>query len=221
MLADTDTKALRRIRVLAALIVLVGVGCGVLALKNHFAVKKVLVVQNQPIPDRPIFVPTVVTEDAKPVTPVVVGDFVLHIEKINVTVPIVTNVDGLDEKVYLKALEGGVAHYKGTPVPGKKGNSFIFGHSSYYANKPGSYKEIFMELGSLKKGDTFTVVHNNKDTYTYSVFVSKLTADDDGSVLDESKDEIMTLSTCWPPGTFVKRWIVQAKRVVDTPAKKT
>ena len=183
-------------------------------IKNQFRTPKSVFVEDrvETIPDRPKFVPEVKSEANQTVKPEVKGDYVVQIDKINIKAPIIMNVDGFDEVLYLKALEKGVAHYKGTPLPGNKGNSFIFGHSSYYANKPGSYKEIFKTLGNLKVGDEMKIVHG-AETFTYKIFVSKLVADDDGSVLDESKDEILTISTCWPPGTYAKRWIVQGKRV--------
>ncbi len=149
------------------------------------------------------------TPDAAKATPV--GDYVLHIDEIGVNVPIVLNVDGLDDAAYYKALESGVAHYKGTPKPGEPGRSVIFGHSSYYADKPGSYKEIFKQLGSLKAGDSFTIVHASA-TFSYQVIESKEISAADTSVLDDSKDEQVALLTCWPPGTTTRRWLIEAKR---------
>lgn len=173
------------------------------------------------VPDRPAYVPPVNQETSEapatsttktPTKPKdIKGDYVLSIETIGVKVPVVINVDGLDEVGYLKALEGGVAHYKGTPTPGNKGNAFIFGHSSYYANKPGSYKTIFKSLGKLKVNDTFSIVHGST-SYTYTVFVSQQTSPNETKWLDDSKDEIVTLSTCWPPGSVDNRWVVQGKR---------
>ena len=202
----------RSIPALTVLIVLVGAGFGALYLKNRLWTPKSVFVEDRDttIPDRPKFVPEVKT-DAGQVSEVK-GEYVIQIDKLNVKAPIIPNVDGIDEVLYLKALEKGVAHYKGTPLPGNKGNSFIFGHSSYYANKPGSYKEIFKTLGDLKVGDEMKIVHGS-ETFVYKIFVSKKVADDDGSVLDETKDEVLTISTCWPPGTYAKRWIVQGKRV--------
>ena len=38
------------------------------------------------------------------------------------------NVESSDEKVYNQFLKNGVAHFRGTPIPGDGGNSFIYGH---------------------------------------------------------------------------------------------
>lgn len=195
---------------LVLVVILVGAGLAYAYTINKKASETSNVVE---IPDRPLYMPEVKEESLSDTPVVVQGTYVLKIDKIKVHAPVVPNVDGLDEKGYLKALEKGVAHYKGTPLPGNKGNAFIFGHSSYYANKPGDYKEVLKELGTLKKGDTFSVVMNDTNTYNYSITQSKLTSEDDTQWLDESKDEIVTVMTCWPPGTYAKRWVVQGKRI--------
>lgn len=145
-------------------------------------------------------------------TPIASG-YRLTIDRLGVEAPILVNVSGTDEKVYLKAVEDGVAHYKGTPLPGEKGNAFIFGHSSYYQNKPGNYKEVFKRLNELKTGDTLTI-HNRDQAMTYQVYASKIVRDDDMSVVADTPDrEVVTLMTCWPPGTISKRYVIQAQRI--------
>lgn len=138
-------------------------------------------------------------------------DYELKLKKIGVTAPVVLNVPGDEEATYLKAIEKGVAQYKGTAIPGQASNSVIFGHSSYYKNKPGDYKEVFKRLNELKKDDEVIVTHDKKD-YAYRVVISKIIGDADFSVLDSTKKETLTLLTCWPPGTVAKRYVVQAER---------
>ena len=77
---------------------------------------------------------------AKKNSPKVEENFVLNIEKLKITAPIILNVNGNNKETYNKALEGGVAHLTDSALPGKLGNTFIFGHSSFYAWKPGNYK---------------------------------------------------------------------------------
>lgn len=175
---------------------------------------RIFILGNQPlqdvnIPNRPEKSTEVVKQSITPVK----SDFVLKIEKLSISAPIILDVIGTNEKIYLKALRDGVAHYKGTPKPGSgAGNIFIFGHSSYLEELAGNYKEVFRNLNNLKKGDSITI--SNKDKiYTYSVFVSKIVKDDDTSILKETSDEVLTISTCWPPGTVDKRYIIQAKRI--------
>lgn len=145
-------------------------------------------------------------------TPSAADSYELVIEKLSVSAPIIIGVPGTEEKQYLKALEGGVAQYKGTSLPGEKGNSFIFGHSSYYKNKPGDYKEVFKRLNELAAGDVFKIRHGS-ETLNYKISKSFTIADDDTSVLNQTENEIVTLMTCWPPGTLEKRWIIQAERI--------
>ncbi|MBI2589578.1 sortase [Candidatus Berkelbacteria bacterium] len=165
-------------------------------------------------------------KSARPVTPVqeVVAEetalevppksesYSLVIEELKLDVPIVEDVPGTDEKAYLAALTHGVAHYAGTPKPGQAGNSFIFGHSAYLKGDKGDYNEVFRELNKLIKDETFIVKHND-EVLNYKVFRSEVVEANDFSILDQTDQEIVTLMTCWPPGTIEKRWVVQAERV--------
>lgn len=135
-------------------------------------------------------------------------DFGLKIDKLNISVPVIANVDGSKESAYNKALKEGVAHYKGTSLPGEGSNIFIFGHSSaWYAT---SYDKVFAELDKLENGDVITIYYNSKK-YQYSVFENKIIKADDVSVLNKTTTETLTLMTCWPVGTNLKRLVVIAK----------
>ncbi len=140
------------------------------------------------------------------------GSYVLTIEQIGVRAPIILNVDGTNKKAYLQAIEDGVAHYKGTATPGQLGNSFIFGHSSYFKDKPGRYKEIFSRLDKVKKGDLVEIRHQ-QEKMTYKVSEGRIVKADDLSVLEPTDQETLTIMTCWPPGTIDKRYVVRAERV--------
>jgi len=137
-------------------------------------------------------------------------DFHLLIPSLNISAPIIADVDGNDKDAYFKALQGGVAQYKGTSKPGEGGNIFIFGHSSYYWWDPGKYKEIFRNLEDIKAGDDISVWNNSKE-YKYKVTSTKVVEPTDVSVLNPTKNEQLTLMTCVPPGTAEKRLIVIAK----------
>lgn len=140
-------------------------------------------------------------------------DYALVISKIGITVPIIKDVDSVNEEAYLKALEGGVAQYRGTPLPGKFGNSFVFGHSSYYADKPGRYKQIFRKLNELAIGDELIVREQSTDL-RFQVTRSVIIEPTDFSVLAQPADKKqLTLMTCWPPGTTDKRYIIQAELI--------
>lgn len=143
-------------------------------------------------------------------------EYELWVTELGIKVPIILDVPGTDERAYLDALKHGVAQYAGTPKPGNPGNSFIFGHSSYFDGAEGEYNQIFERLNELSKNETFTI-HHQTETYTYRVFQSAQIRDDDFTVLDQpdGEQEIVTLMTCWPPGTIAKRWVVQAERISE------
>lgn len=135
-------------------------------------------------------------------------DFGLKIDKINVLVPVIKNVDGADKAVYNDALKNGVAHFAGTALPGEARNIFIFGHSS--SDVKSDYSKIFARLDDLATGDEISVYLEGKE-HKYKVSDKKVVEADDLSVLEKGNKEELTLMTCWPIGTKAKRLIVRAK----------
>ncbi len=106
--------------------------------------------------------------------------------------------------------------YPGTALPGRPGNSVIFGHSIlpiFY--NPKDYLSIFSTLPSLKKGDEIAV---NYDGIAYEYRVEDLfeVLPSDIQVLEQNPtDSFLTLVTCVPPGDprKPKRLIVRARVV--------
>ena len=137
-------------------------------------------------------------------------DFHLIISKINVDAPIIPDVNGADKDLYFNALEKGVAHLEGSAKPGEGSNIFIFGHSSFYTDEPGDYKEIFRQLEDLKKEDEIIIWHTGKE-YRYKVTDIKIVSPQDIDILKPTKNEQVTLMTCVPPGTIINRLIVVAE----------
>lgn len=137
-------------------------------------------------------------------------EFTLTIPSLKISSPVIANVDSTKGDSYLTILENGVAHFKGTRMPGDGGNVFIYGHSSYYSWKPGNYKEIFKTLKDIKKGDQIVVTYGGKK-YIYYTTETKVVDPKDISVLKQTSEEQLTLMTCDPPGTVSKRLIVIAK----------
>lgn len=137
----------------------------------------------------------------------------LLIPKISVTAPIIINVDGNNKDEYNKALENGVAQLKGSALPGRNGNAFVFGHSSYLADKPGNYKEIFKNMNDLNPGDLFEV-QSKSARYVYRITNKKVVEPNDVSVAEQNVSiKQMTLMTCWPVGTTKQRMIVVGELV--------
>ncbi len=106
-----------------------------------------------------------------------------------------------------------LGHYTGSSLPGEVGNTFIYGHSvlPFFYN-PRNYKTIFSTLNTLEVGDRFYIKYNNKE-YKYIV-ESKISVRPEKvnplgyykpAYLNEST---VTLMTCDPPGTKLKRLLV-------------
>lgn len=103
-----------------------------------------------------------------------------------------------------------LAHFPGTAIPGQVGNSFITGHSvlPQFAD-PKNYLGIFTELSKLEVGDDIEVEMNGK-TLNYVVQYSKVVDPKDTSVLlpISQTGKNLTLMSCVPPGTSLKRLVV-------------
>lgn len=136
------------------------------------------------------------------------GNF-LTVPKISAQAPIYFNVDPWKENVYKPVLKKGVAHAKGTALPGKRGSVFIFAHSSGNPLEITNYNTVFLRLGELKKGDDVLVRYNNK-TFKYKVTEQKIVWPNEvGFLTRQTKDQLI-LQTCWPIGTSLKRLLVFA-----------
>lgn len=113
-------------------------------------------------------------------------------------------------------LSKSLIQYPGTALPGKRGNSVIFGHSIlpiFY--NPKEYISIFSLLPTLKKGDEIDVSYDGV-SYTYRVETMFEVKPTDIQVLDQdTSDSFLTLVTCTPPGDPAKpkRLIVRARVV--------
>ncbi len=138
---------------------------------------------------------------------------ILEIEKIGISAPIILNVDGNDMENYLKTLENGVAHMNKTALPGAVGNSVIFGHSSYYRSKPGSYKTVFAPLDELSDDDLIKITFN-ENVFQYRVSEIKKIQPEETSVVEQNNsNHKLTLITCWPPTTTDQRLVIVANLV--------
>lgn len=116
------------------------------------------------------------------------------------------------EKQIQEALRDGVVHYPGTAEPGDRGNVVITGHSSYFPWDPGRFKDVFALLHQVKIGDEVIVYHNQK-AYLYQVYDKKVITPDKVDVLTQEGDNRLTLITCTPVGTNLKRLVVLAKPI--------
>ena len=115
-------------------------------------------------------------------------------------------------------LSDSLIQFPGTALPGKVGNSVIFGHSilpQYY--DPDNYLAIFSTLPTLEKGDE-VVVDYDGITYKYIVREMFEVRPSDIQILEQStSSSYITLVTCTPPGHPLKpkRLIVRAELVTS------
>lgn len=137
----------------------------------------------------------------------------LIISKLNIEAPIIFNVNAGSNVKYLSALESGVAHFAGTAMPNiDTGNTFIFGHSSYYYNQPGDYKEIFADLGKISQNDEIIIKRTDQEEeYKYAVDEIKIVEASYTEAFSQEGEKRLTLMTCWPVGTSRERLLVIAK----------
>ncbi len=128
---------------------------------------------------------------------------------------VIPNVESSQEEVYDQYLKRGVAHFKGTPLPGDGGNSFIYGHSSvesFFSRHQNLPETIFTKLENIDIGDDVYITKDNQELH-YVVRKKKIVESTDFSILDtQGNKETLTLMTCWPLGIGTKRLVVVAER---------
>jgi sortase A len=116
-------------------------------------------------------------------------------------------------------LNESIIQYPGTALPGRPGNTAIFGHSIlpiFY--NPKNYISIFSLLPTLKKDDEVFIDYDGV-SYKYKVETMFEVMPTDIQVLDQDySDSFVTLVTCVPPGhpNDPKRLIVRARIVPPT-----
>ncbi len=145
--------------------------------------------------------PIIKTENLK-------GDYIT-IPKIKAQAPMIWNVNPWQENIYQKVLKKGVAHAKGTSLPGEKGRSFIFAHSSGNPLDITRYNTVFLKLGELRIGDSIEIKRSNK-IYNYKVTQTKIVWPNEVNYLKDTKSDGIVIQTCWPIGTAFKRLLVFA-----------
>jgi len=121
-------------------------------------------------------------------------------------------LDSIEDEVLQEKLKEGVGHYPGTVMPGELGNSFMFGHSSYYWWDWSEYASVFANLEQIQLGDKILTYYDNK-LFIYEVKETKTVIPTDLSVLEQRNRKELTLMTCTPLGTDLNRFIVVAELI--------
>lgn len=112
-------------------------------------------------------------------------------------------------------LKRSLIQYPQTALPGQFGNPVIFGHSvlPQFFN-PKSYLTIFSTLYKLKQGDEI-FIDFDRVRYKYLIEEMYEVPPSDLSVLEQRFDgRFLTLITCSPPGTYLRRLIIKG-RIAD------
>lgn len=136
------------------------------------------------------------------------------IPKINVDAPIIFMESRKNEDI-LEAIKNGVIHYVNTAMPGRIGNMFLTGHSSYYWWNGGKYNQVFALLSHLKLNDLIYIYYEG-GTYVYRVKDSIIVRPNQTQVLNPTPTPTLSIMTCTPLGTNLKRLVVRAD-LISTP----
>lgn len=146
----------------------------------------------------------------------------IRVPSLNINAQVVEPQLGLDslqakdwnslEEQIRSSLLSGVVHYPGTAEPGKIGNAFFTGHSSNVLWEPSLYNTVFALLPDIEVGADIYVTNDQKE-FHYRVTSKKEVSPDDVSILKQGDKKILTLMTCTPVGTALKRLVVTAELV--------
>ncbi len=137
-------------------------------------------------------------------------DFGIVIPKIDANSAIVKDVDPYDELAYTQAFTAGIAHVKGSVMPGQKGNIFLFAQNSADSFKSSKFNQTFYLLNKMEAGDEIYLYYGRKK-YVYIVTDKKIVARSTVEYLSDDKSaETITLMTTYPPATSLMRVLVHA-----------
>ena len=129
-----------------------------------------------------------------------------------VTVPNHKNWQELERRIQ-NGLRDGVVVHPISRTPGRNGNFFITGHSSYYAWDQGRFKDVFALLHEVEVGETVEVYWEGKK-YLYVIKTKGVVEPTEVSILNQPRDKsIITLMTCTPVGTNKQRLILVGELV--------
>lgn len=117
-------------------------------------------------------------------------------------------------EVYGTDLKKNAIHYPDTALPGEFGNPVIFGHSTLpQLYKPLDPLSIFNHLPEVTIGDEL-FVHLSDVTYKYVIRDTREVKPTEVEVLAQRYDRReITLITCVPLGTYLRRFVVRAELV--------
>jgi LPXTG-site transpeptidase (sortase) family protein len=140
-------------------------------------------------------------------------DFSLIITKIGVNKKVIQNVDLSNDAEVQKALSEGIGWAKGTVEPGEFGNSLLFAHSTRNTWDIWRYNSEFTLLDKLTNDDMFSIVYKGRQ-FDFLVFEKVIVPANDTSYLTSvAEGRIVTLQTCYPPGSDSGRQLVRGRLI--------
>lgn len=141
------------------------------------------------------------------------ANFSIVIPKLAINSRVISEVDAGNRDEYSAVLKQGAAHAKGTYLPGQRGRTFLFAHSTDYVWNITQFNAVFYLLKELVPGDQVHIVYQGK-VFPYEVTERLIVEPSDTSYMEpETGYEELVLQTCWPPGTTAKRLIIIAEPV--------
>lgn len=102
-------------------------------------------------------------------------------------------------------LKRGVGHHAGSANPGERGNMILAGHNDVFG-------EVFKDLEGLKNGDEVQVFAGGR-LFKYVVRAKRIVAPSELTVLQPTRESIVTLITCHPYRVDTQRLVVIAQLI--------
>ncbi|UJL47374.1 class D sortase [Virgibacillus sp. NKC19-16] len=124
----------------------------------------------------------------------------LEIPKLDKVLPVVEGADP-------DALAKGVGHVTNSVYPGQNDQIVLSGHRD----------TVFRQFDKIEIGDQYKIT-TSYGTYTYEIKETEIVAADDTSVIGETGEEVLVVSTCYPfeyVGNAPDRFVTYAYPVDD------
>jgi sortase A len=102
-------------------------------------------------------------------------------------------------------LKLGVGHHPGSANPGERGNMVLSGHNDVFG-------EVFKDLEALKNGDEVHVFAGGK-LFKYEVRAKRIVSPEELTVLQPTRESVVTLITCHPYRVDTHRLVVIAQLI--------